>query len=283
MGPISRLALTGTRGAIDGVDDAMVVLLAGRQRLAGMAGRLKRRTGQTQADPAREQAVQCRARHIAAHLGLSADSAERLMQLLIAEAHRRQRSDAAAHPSHSPSLLAAPMSPTPSPRTPSALLRLLPPPKRWRPWLARMPRSWQQGLVLRALSQALASPLALKTLQPISGRRLGIEVQDLDLRWVFELQEGRLRIVDAAAEATVSGSMTDLLLLASRLEDADTLFFQRRLTLTGDTELGLTVRNLLDRLPWEALPLGSRILLQRAGILARDARAVHRSHSVRNS
>ncbi|MNN64209.1 hypothetical protein D3C81_1796400 [compost metagenome] len=65
-------------------------------------------------------------------------------------------------------------------------------------------------------------------------------------------------------------------MLASRQQDADTLFFQRRLTLIGDTELGLTLRNLLDRLPWEALPLGRRILLQRAALFAARARDAHR-------
>src|SRR5690606_31026624 len=107
----------------------------------------------------------------------------------------------------------------------------------------------------------------------MQGRRLGIEVSDLGLAWVLELDGERLRAVDAAAEASVRGSATDLLLLASRLEDADTLFFQRRLEVTGDTELGLTARNLLDRLPWESVPLGVRIMLNRGARAARAARA----------
>ena len=38
----------------------------------------------------------------------------------------------------------------------------------------------------------------------------------------------------------------DLLLLISQREDADTLFFQRRLRMEGDTELGLEIKNFLD-------------------------------------
>ena len=68
------------------------------------------------------------------------------------------------------------------------------------------------------------------------------------------------------------GEVTDLLLLASRLEDADTLFFHRRLQLTGDVELGLTVRNLLDQLPWESLPRPLRTALEGGARLARAAR-----------
>jgi predicted lipid carrier protein YhbT len=84
---------------------------------------------------------------------------------------------------------------------------------------------------------------------------------------------------DAEAESTVRGGATDLLLLASRLEDADTLFFQRRLQLTGDTELGLAVRNLLDQLPWETIPLGLRIALNRGARFARAARAAYRGEA----
>ena len=86
-------------------------------------------------------------------------------------------------------------------------------------------------------------------------------------------------MVDAPAEATVRGSATDLLLLAGRLEDADTLFFQRRLVLTGDVELGLTARNLLERLPWENVPLGLRIALNRGARFARAARSAHQTNT----
>ena len=74
----------------------------------------------------------------------------------------------------------------------------------------------------------------------------------------------------------VRGEVTDLMLLASRLEDADTLFFHRRLQLTGDVELGLTVRNLLDQLPWESLPRPLRTALEGGARLARAARDARR-------
>jgi predicted lipid carrier protein YhbT len=44
------------------------------------------------------------------------------------------------------------------------------------------------------------------------------------------------------------------LLLATRKEDADTLFFRRQLKTSGDTELGLYVKNFLDGLEPETLP-----------------------------
>lgn len=159
--------------------------------------------------------------------------------------------------------------------SPARAARLLPPPSRLAPWLRVLPPTLQQRLLERVLARVLAAPIAAGALDFMRGRRLGIDVADLDLHWVIELHDGRLTVGGAAPEASVRGSATDLLLLASRLEDADTLFFQRRLMLTGDTELGLTARNLLERLPWESIPLGLRIALNRGARLARDARAAH--------
>ena len=155
------------------------------------------------------------------------------------------------------------------------LLRLLPPPARLAPLLQLVPEHLRGQLLERAMARVLAQPLADGELEFMQGRRIGIEVTDLDLRWVIECRHNRLLVCNEPAEASVRGTTTDLLLLASRLEDADTLFFQRRLNLTGDTELGLTVRNLLERLPWESVPLGLRIGLNRGARLARAARAAH--------
>ena len=160
----------------------------------------------------------------------------------------------------------------------TAMLRLLPPPQRLAPLLRVLPLRWQRTVLERAMARMLASPLAGGALDFLIGRRFGIEVSDLGLHWVLTLRDGRLVAVDEAPEAGVRGSATDLLLLASRLEDADTLYSERRLALTGDTELRLAARSLLDRLPWESVPLGLRIALNRGARLARAAREAYRKH-----
>jgi predicted lipid carrier protein YhbT len=118
----------------------------------------------------------------------------------------------------------------------------------------------------------LAAPLAAGDLDELAGRRLGVEATDLGQRWIVAVGQRSLELLPPAtqAEAMVRGEVTDLMLLASRLEDADTLFFHRRLQLTGDVELGLLVRNLLDQLPWETLP--RRTALEGGARLARAAR-----------
>ena len=56
------------------------------------------------------------------------------------------------------------------------------------------------------------------------------------------------------ADVCFSGSSQDLILIAGRKEDPDSLFFQRRLKIEGDTELGLEVKNLMDSLDLDGLP-----------------------------
>jgi predicted lipid carrier protein YhbT len=163
-------------------------------------------------------------------------------------------------------------------RFPFTLLRLLPPPERLAGPLRMVPEPLLRHGSARIIAQVLAAPLEDGRLDEFAGRRIGVEITDLGLRWVVAIGERRLEALEPAAEAeaTVRGSATDLLLLASRLEDADTLFFRRRLQLTGDVELGLALRNLLDQLPWDSLPLGLRIALNRGARFARAARAAYR-------
>ena len=274
--------LTPVRLAIDGVDDGLVLLLAARTRLARLAGRLKAGAGVPGRDEAREQCVRRRAETLASVLGVTPDTASGVLALAIGDARRAQGLQSDLDQGVAPRdgrMIAAIMQTQTDSAPPPAhpLLRLVPPPRRIAPLLRVLPPSMQKRLLERAMAKVLAAPMADGTLDFMAGRRLGIEVSDLGLRWVVELQGQQLVVVDAPAEATVRGTATDLLLLAGRLEDADTLFFQRRLVLTGDVELGLTARNLLDRLPWEKVPLGLRIALNRGARFARAARGAYRA------
>lgn len=96
---------------------------------------------------------------------------------------------------------------------------------------------------------------------PVMGRRLALHVRDLGLKVHFTVRPDGFRAArPGPAEATFTGDAADLARLALRLEDPDTLFFNRRLLIEGDTDLGLTVKNLLDGVDLEAalaaMPLG---------------------------
>lgn len=285
--------LARVRGMIDSIDDAMVTLLASRRLMVPLAAELKGRMGAPARDARREMLILRRARHLGHRLGVPGPSCDRLMAAVIADACMQQHlpADPFARCTHSidagsPSMQEAPAMPAllaheASPATAHAWLRWLPPPHRLAPLLSRTPLAWQMRALQRSLQLVLSKAIAQGALADLESRRLGIDVTDLGLRWVISLQQGRMHVdpMQTDAESTVRGTATDLLLLASRREDADTLFFQRRLILIGDTELGLTVRNLLDQLPWHDIPLGLRIILHRAAGLAQAARHAYRGHT----
>jgi predicted lipid carrier protein YhbT len=82
--------------------------------------------------------------------------------------------------------------------------------------------------------------------QSIVGRRYAIRVKDLGLRVQFTVTQHGFVPDKGVPELTISATARDFMLLLTRREDPDTLFFSRRLVSEGDTELGLSVKNLLD-------------------------------------
>ncbi|MCG9689952.1 SCP2 sterol-binding domain-containing protein, partial [Vibrio tubiashii] len=85
----------------------------------------------------------------------------------------------------------------------------------------------------------------------------------LQLSWLISYQDDQIVVADKPVKEDVlfSGNLNDLVLIAGRKEDPDTLFFQRRLTIEGDTELGLEVKNLMDSVDLESLPKPLQTLL----------------------
>ncbi len=96
---------------------------------------------------------------------------------------------------------------------------------------------------------------ALKDLdcQPLVGRRYAVRVKDLGLTFRFKVTARGFAADSGKPELIISSSARDFLLLLSRREDPDTLFFSRRLVSEGDTELGLAVKNMLDALDPEVV------------------------------
>lgn len=78
------------------------------------------------------------------------------------------------------------------------------------------------------------------------GRQVRMTVTDWNWGITLSYQNGRFICGDTPADVTLSASLADYWQIARRQEDPDTLFFQRRLSMTGDTELGLTLKNLMD-------------------------------------
>ncbi|WP_047394865.1 MULTISPECIES: SCP2 domain-containing protein [Chitinibacter] len=80
----------------------------------------------------------------------------------------------------------------------------------------------------------------------LEGRTVRLEVSDLGCGLSYSFANGRFIASQAPADVCFAASLADYWILARRQEDPDTLFFQRRLRISGDTELGLQLKNLMD-------------------------------------
>ena len=100
------------------------------------------------------------------------------------------------------------------------------------------------------LDRVLARPLADGELEFLFGRTVAIHVEDVEVEYRLFLGVGGFYAGSAEREVdvTMRGALYDFLVLAAGEEDPDTLFFQRRLRIEGDTAVGLQVKNLLDSL-----------------------------------
>ena len=139
-------------------------------------------------------------------------------------------------------------SPSSSPFSPSDTF-VLPPPVG--AVLARLPAYPGSLLLVTALNLALARHLPADVAGLLQGKRMRVVVRDARLTFDFTWNGQRFApqppLADGvAADLTLSASAHDFLLLAQRQQDPDTLFFHRRLSMEGDTELGLVVKNALD-------------------------------------
>jgi predicted lipid carrier protein YhbT len=84
----------------------------------------------------------------------------------------------------------------------------------------------------------------------LQGKLVHISIEDAGVEYRFTMSDDKLipGNMNTSPDLFLKGTVYDYLLLASRREDTDTLFFSRRLHMQGDTELGLYVKNFLDGL-----------------------------------
>ena len=112
----------------------------------------------------------------------------------------------------------------------------------------RLPQFPPALALTMALNLALGRLLPREPLEPLIGKRLMIRVRDagLSLRFTYGRRGFRPCFDPRTPDLSISARTRDFVALMAREEDADTLFFNRRLLMEGDTELGLLVKNTLD-------------------------------------
>ena len=132
-----------------------------------------------------------------------------------------------------------------------------------------IPYPVQKQVLSLVLNQAFREPLHHGELDFLEGAKVRIKVTDLNINWLISIGSDSFIPIERELDddVCISGESPDFILLATRQADPDTLFFQRRIRIEGDTELGLGVKNTMDSMDWDDLPMPLRRFLQSLGLL----------------
>jgi len=127
-----------------------------------------------------------------------------------------------------------------------------------------IPYSAQKQVLSIVLNQAFREPLQHGELDFLENAKVRIKVTDLNIDWLINVGCDRFTPIERELgdDVCISGESADFVLLATRRADPDTLFFQRKIRIEGDTELGLGIKNTMDSMDWDDLPMPLRKLLQ---------------------
>ncbi len=143
--------------------------------------------------------------------------------------------------------------------------------------LRTLPDNVHVEILARLFNHLLRGQSMAERLPELNGKRICLTFTDTRSVLHFRIEGGGFRRQPAVArdnrawDVRISGTLHDFLLLATRREDPDTLFFNRRLDIEGDTETGLYVKNLLDALDYDLQAHLDAVLGARFGRLAGDA------------
>ena len=143
--------------------------------------------------------------------------------------------------------------------------------------LRTLPDGAHVEILSRLFNHLLRGQAIAERLPELDGKRICLTFTDARSTLHFRIEQGEFRRQPASAGDTrtwdvrISGTLHDFLLLATRREDPDTLFFNRRLNIEGDTATGLHVKNLLDALDYDVQAHLNAVLGPRFGRMAGNA------------
>ncbi|MCJ8319371.1 MAG: SCP2 sterol-binding domain-containing protein [Colwellia sp.] len=131
-------------------------------------------------------------------------------------------------------------------------------PKILKPSFVLIPFKVQKLLLLKMLTSIFHQAITEGDFEFLQNKWLKISITDLGIDWWLSFDGNQLMMMphtsNIVEDVCFSATGDDLLLIAGRKQDPDTLFFQRRLKIEGDTELGLEVKNLIDAIELDQLP-----------------------------
>ena len=111
--------------------------------------------------------------------------------------------------------------------------------------------------LVTALNQLVKKGVLPAEMELLTGKRFEVDVLDAGIKLRFAADDTRFSVDNSGQtpDLRFAANLADLARMMLREEDPDTLFFNRKLVIEGDTELGLIVKNLLDSVDWSETPL----------------------------
>jgi predicted lipid carrier protein YhbT len=112
----------------------------------------------------------------------------------------------------------------------------------------RLPVAPPSFVLARALDRLLLPRLPADAAAALRGRVIALHVTDFGIRVKLKLGPHGFEVAGEHSEPTLTISATSegFIRLAKGKDDPDRLFFERKLLMQGDTELGLVLKNTLD-------------------------------------
>jgi len=107
-------------------------------------------------------------------------------------------------------------------------------------------------LISRCINHMLRGQELKKRLWELEGKSVCINIKDAQSQFHFLIQGGHLKSAsDTISNVTITGNTEDFWKLATQKEDPDTLFFRRSLSIEGETETGVHIKNIMDSLEYD--------------------------------
>jgi predicted lipid carrier protein YhbT len=121
-------------------------------------------------------------------------------------------------------------------------------------FLRFIPDKIHTHLISRLGGHLMKGQAITSRLDHMEGKRLQLTIKDTGNCWKFIICNNRLlndEKSNAIADVHIQADLKTFLLLATGKEDPDSLFFSRKLSLEGNTEDGLYIKNLIDAMDFD--------------------------------
>lgn len=115
-----------------------------------------------------------------------------------------------------------------------------------------LPVSLHTAMLAAFSNHMLRGQAWVKRLHEVEDKVIALRVEDLAIELRFRIAGGRLLPArHTGPHVIIRGNHEAFISLALRRQDPDTLFFQRRLSVEGETETGVHIKNLMDAFDYD--------------------------------